>query len=500
MAARYNGGLMITRRKAMKKLGVLGGAVALAPHLVGCADDGPVSSTAGGPGGGGGGSGGGGSGGGGSGPSGPPITHIVCVCMENRSYDHYLGARSLLEGKPGDGLRAGMTNPSASGGAATIHRAAADCVADPPHGWDSSHLQWNDGQCDGFVREYEKRQGASVAPHVMGYQTREELPITWALADAYTSCDRYFASVMGPTWPNRMYWMAGQSFGMKANDFPPGGQFDGISIFHRAMEKGIPWSYYFNDLPALALVKGLSESPDVRYMKEFFEGARAGNLPPVSYVDPAFSLSDDHPPHHPILGQMFLLSIYEALAASPLWGNTLLVITYDEHGGFFDHVSPPKVPDDRASEGFDQLGFRVPALVIGPYAREGHVSSVTRDHTSVLRHVQNMFGLDPLTMRVSAANDLSETLDEVRLSSRKPRAAAPMPALMVDESMIDAACNYRASERTDLEKAMDDGKLPRHLDRRAQVRESIELGASELRRLGKGGFARLGGGRLWELG
>src|SRR5262245_61760854 len=128
---------MITRRKAIQKLGVIGGAAAVAPSLLGCDERKPP--------GGGGGEGGGGEGGGGGGDDGPPITHVVAVCMENRSYDHYFGARSLLEGKPGDRLRADMTNPSATGAPTMVHRSTIDCVPDPPHSWSASHMQFDLG-------------------------------------------------------------------------------------------------------------------------------------------------------------------------------------------------------------------------------------------------------------------------------------------------------------------------------------------------------------------
>src|SRR5262249_26126421 len=146
--------------------------------------------------------------------------------------------------------------------------------------------------------------------------------------------------------------------------------------------------------------------------------AAAGKLPPVTYIDPMFTANDDHPPHHPLLGQQLIAATYQALATSPHWERCLFVICYDEHGGFFGHVSPPSdAADERAADGFNQLGFRVPTLVIGPYVKQGYVSSVRRDHTSALRHIENVHGLAPLTMRDAAATDLSECLDEARLAS-----------------------------------------------------------------------------------
>jgi phospholipase C len=175
-------------------------------------------------------------------------------------------------------------------------------------------------------------------------------------------------------------------------------------------------------------------------MKEFFADAKAGKLPSVTYLDPPFAFGDDHPPHHPSYGQALIASVYNALATSPQWEQTLLVVTYDEHGGFYDHVAPPRAADERVADGFDQLGFRVPALVIGPYVKQGHVSSVVRDHTSALKHLEGMFGTEPLTARSTAATDLSELIDLDRLRRGEPAAPITIPTVMVDETNIPSAC------------------------------------------------------------
>lgn len=456
------------RRDALKGIGALAGAGAATRLLGACGDDisGPVEG----------------------------ITTLVVVCMENRSYDHYLGARSLLHGLPGDGLVEGMFNPGADGEPVAIYREIAPCVPDPPHGWSSSRVQWNGGANDGFMRAYIESQGASVGPHVMGYFTRDELPVTWAIADAHASCDRWFSSVLGPTWPNRMYLHSGQSGGLMSNDLPTQGGIDWPSIHHRLSEAGVPWAYYYQDLPFVPLFKGVELDGTIRrFMSDFFEDAEAGALPPVCFVEPAFSASDDHPPHHPMLGQQFLRAVYAALAASPQWNHCLLVVTYDEAGGFFDHVGPPLVTDDRADQGFDQLGFRVPAIVAGPYVKPGHVSSVVRDHTSVLAHIDRMFGLEPLSARSAAAADLSELIDQDRLAARDPLPPADLPAVEIDESMVDGACFGEGAARrtpTDLERLADAGFFPPELDRRREVRDGLHAIGERLDRLGAGRIRR----------
>jgi phospholipase C len=417
---------------------------------------------------------------------------MVVVMMENRSYDHYLGARGLLEGLPGDGLVDGMTNPDVDDTPIPIYRETDFCVADPPHSWNQSRTQWNGGLNDGFVRAYRAAHaGEKLSPYVMGYFGREDIPLTWALADSYASCDRWYSSLLGPTWPNRMYLHSGQSGGIMSNTLPTGG-IAWPAIQHELSDAGVSWAYYFNDLPFLALFRDLPASGLRSFVNDFFDDAAAGTLPAATFIDPGFLINDDHPPHHPIRGQAFLGSIYAALAASPQWENSLLVITYDEAGGFFDHVSPPLVADDRAEEGFDQLGFRVPTVVAGPYVKAGHVSSVVRDHTSVLAHLGGMFGIAPLTARVAAAADLSELLDEERLAAFDPAPPADVPAIEVDESTIEAECDDgdAPGARTDLERLADAGFFAPGLDRRSEARDVLYGIGDALERLNAGRIRR----------
>jgi phospholipase C len=377
------------RRDALKTLGGIAGTAGLSRLLGGCGGDGdPVG-----------------------------ITTIVYLMMENRSYDHQLGARSL-EGLPGDGLRAGMSNPDLDGVpiAPYVMNHDAGCIQhDPPHGWDTTRAQFNAGACDGFVTVHQLAHGSDrTLTEPMQYLTRNEAPASWALADAYTSCDRWFGSQMAPTWANRFYWLSGTSMGTMDNPLPDVIQWP--TVFHRLSDAGVSWKSYFTSLPTVSLIDGLDHESHVFRFSNFLADAAAGTLPQVSYIDPAFYENDDHPPAHPINGQEFIAAVYTALADSPQWKNCLLLVTYDEHGGFFDHVPPPKAVDDLAAQDFDQLGFRVPALVIGPYAKRGYVSSVVYDHTSALKHLESKFGLPPFTARVTAANDFLDCIDEDRLA------------------------------------------------------------------------------------
>ncbi len=451
----------VTRRAALQGLG----ATAAIPALAGCGDD---TET---------------------GPEPEPepeaaVDHFVILMMENRSYDHYLGSRAL-EGLPGDGLTSDMANVDLAGTPHPVYREDVLCVADPPHGWDSSHLQFNAGANDGFMSEYEADVGVGIAPHVMGYFTRDDLPVTHALADSYTSCDRYFCSVMGPTWPNRFYFHAAQSEGLRTNDSP---QELMTTIYDRLTEKGVSWGYFYTDLPFLLLLGASGVTPAV---PNFFDAAAAGTLPQVTVIDPGFALNDDHPPHHPLLGQQFIASVYQALATSPQWERTMLIITYDEHGGFFDHVPPPKVADDRAAEGFDQLGFRVPTVIVGPYIKEGHVSSVQYDHTSILKQIEVTFGLEPLTARDAAANDLSDAIDLDRLAAGEPNPPITLPVVEIDASQIDPACKTELrSQKSDIEIHADKGKIPKIYDLRHKRLETAFYIGDFLKKHGLGGIRR----------
>ena len=404
--------MTMNRRDALKTIGGLAGAATLGKFLPACSsDDGPVG-----------------------------ITTYVYLMLENRTYDHVLGARSWKEGKPGDGLRDGITQPDANGQQVALYEpdlmVQNMCVGhDPNHGWDGSRLQWNNGANDGFLTVHQQEFPGATEP--LEYLTRKQAPVTWALADAYTSCDRWFSSILGPTLPNRFYWHAATSCGFRSNDVLTNvSNLSVPTIYHRLKEANIEWAYYFGSLPVVSALANFAApynlssdyvGPRVKRfgdsevgVGDFFKDCEAGKLPPVTYIDPFFYLNDDHPPAHPMLGQQLIASIYTALAKSPHWKNCMFVVTYDEHGGFYDHVSPPMTEDDTLEkfgvDGFKQLGFRVPALVMGPYAKKGHVSSTQYDHTSALKHLANAFDLEDLNPRMAAANDLTDCIDMERLA------------------------------------------------------------------------------------
>jgi phospholipase C len=461
---------MMKRRDALKAMGGLAGAATLGKVLPGCGggDDGPVG-----------------------------ITTVVCLMMENRTYDHYFGARKLLEGLPGDGLVAGMSNPNRLGVDVEIYAtggADAVCVLDPPHGWDDGFLQYNSGAMDGFLTVHQNRHDSDTLNDPMSYLTRDHLPASWGIADAYVTCDRWFCSMFGPTWPNRMYWHTGTSQGITSNDLPTGG-FNWTSIYHRLVEKEVEYAYYYGDVPVLAVIEDIPGNVDrIFRMEDFFDHAAAGTLPPVVYIDPAFSSNDDHPPHHTMLGQQLIASIYTALANSPQWKNCLFVVTYDEGGGYYDHVAPPNdAADEFAAEGFNQLGVRVPTFVAGPYVKQGEVISTRYDHTSMLKHIENMFGLDPLSARTTAANDLIDCLDLDRLERGDWAPPAEIPAVEINEDDITAQCTAAAERKDDHVVLALADKYPRIIkpfDRRDQVRDYLYMIGDYLERHNRGRIIR----------
>ncbi|MCA9772218.1 MAG: alkaline phosphatase family protein [Myxococcales bacterium] len=419
-----------------------------------------------------------------------PIDTIVTVMMENRSFDHYFGSYRLLEGRMDiDGLTGAEMNLTPDATPVGPFDLGEFCISDPPHSWGAGRAQFDGGANDGFVREHFNRTGTfEKARQVMGYHERNQLPFYYGLADEFVLCQNWFCSVLGPTWPNRFYVHAGTSGGTRSNDFPTEAF---PSIYDRLNEAGISWKYYYSDLPFLALFvdRIAAYAPNMRPIQEFYDDAAAGTLPNYCFVDPSFALADDHPPHHVQLGQSFVSSVFHALAGSPQWDRSAFFLTYDEWGGFYDHVPPPTTDDDRVSEGFDQLGFRVPSIVAGPYAKRGAVTSGIHDHASILAFLEWFWDLEPLTKRDAAADHLVETFDTARVLAKTPREAPTLPEVIVDESQFRPFCIFEAlGDATDLEIAADKGRIPRVLDRRPYLWDTMATVLTELQRHGKGGL------------
>ncbi|HVX17882.1 MAG TPA: alkaline phosphatase family protein [Acidimicrobiales bacterium] len=337
-----------------------------------------------------------------------PIDHVVVVMMENRSFDHWLGwlatDHAWLEAgrsRYGKTFRVEadqrQTFAGPNGPVATRHwpggRAAGDGFRgcghpDPGHTWTQGRAQRDRG----FLGT-----GSGNDEFALGYYEAADLPFTSALARRFTVCDHSHASLLASTYPNRMYLHSAQSGGIKGNQLPPAGGLPWDTIWDRLAKAGVSARYYSTDLPVTLLwgTRLLSINSQV---DDYFADCKAGKLPAVTMVDPGFiggSRTDDHPHGDVHAGERFLQDVFRAFAASPHWEHGLFVLTYDEWGGFFDHVRPATFADQRLSaedsENFGQGGFRVPTVVASPYARRGYVDHTVFDHTSILRFIEWRF-------------------------------------------------------------------------------------------------------------
>jgi len=390
-----------------------------------------------------------------------PIDTIVVVMMENRSTDHYFGSATFREGWTIEGLTGDETNPRIDGTPVGVFQMNNLTPDDPPHQWADCHLQWNLGANDGFVIVHENEHPASY-DEVMGYHVRSQIPVLYSLADDYTLFDHWFGSSMAGTWPNRFYMHAATAGGQQQN-VPVLGL---NTVWDLLADAGISHANYYSDVP---WAWGAFVDPFASYTEsidQFFDAAAQGTLPAFSVIDPNFGLlpggeggNDDHPSHDITLGQVFLGSVYQALAQSPHWERCLLIITYDEHGGFYDHVSPPKTTDTLVP--FQQLGHRVPSLAIGPHVRRGCINSTVLDHVSVVSTITRRFGLTPLNQRVTATADVSSAINPELL--RDPQPPAPIPKLAVSVSEV---LSKRGSGQDELAAMIASGDVVLPPDRR----------------------------------
>ncbi len=273
----------------------------------------------------------------------------------------------------------------------------------------------------------------------MAYYTGQEIPFYYSLASTFPVCDRYFCSVLAQTYPNRRFLLAGTAFGLIAtvdssiNGIPPNG-----TIFDRLNAHGISWASYASDVSFLYVISDIvKRNPSrMKTLEQFHADARAGTLPAVSYVDPNLLTGTEENPQDISLGEHFVSTVVDSLLNSPAWDRTLFVWTYDEHGGYYDHVPPPPAipPDDIPPDisptdqpgGYDRYGFRVPTVVMSPYSRAHFVSHTVYDHTSVLKTIERKWNLPAMTYRDANANDLLDCLDlSKRTFADPPTLAAP---------------------------------------------------------------------------
>jgi phospholipase C len=431
------------------------------------------------------------------------IEHVVIFINENRSFDSYYGTYRGVRGFH-DRTALPLTDGSGKsifyqpfpgeagepyGGHLLPFRfntfEGGECVNDISHQWAAMHECWNGGAMDGFLSTHLRTNGLHDGPNTMGYYTREDLPFFHALADAFTICDEYHCSVMGPTDPNRCYTMSasidpeGRHGGPcletlttdRAQQF---GKFTWKTYPEQLQAAGVTWKIYstpdgdYGD-NVLPYFKAYQEDPQLaanaftpQFPTDFIADCSAGTLPQVSWVLCSL-VESEHPPAAVTYGEVALAQILDALTSNQaLWETTALFATYDENGGFFDHVPPPVAPAGTKGEyltveplptaaegvrGPIGLGFRVPMLVISPFSRGGLVCSHVFDHTSTLRFLERRFGpavpnLSP--WRRSHTGDLTAAFNFA--SPSEPSVPTlPSPSL-TDQRVLNSDCPTQAPD------------------------------------------------------
>lgn len=413
------------------------------------------------------------------------VEHIVVLMLENRSFDHMLGflytdaGNASPSGQPYEGLTGTESNPGSAGQAVTVFRIEPTTPnayfmpgADPGEGYMATNDQLFTSDkgpaspaeapsMQGFVKNFaytlgwqSRESGWSIVPgttanDIMGCYTPQSVPVLSALASGYAVCDHWFGSVPTETLPNRAFALAATSQGHMDDKTRT---FTAPSIFGLLGQHGVSWGIYGYDAEPLTKRTftdiASASGGTIGKFADFRAAAAAGSLPAFSFLEPAWSSTGNsqHPNYDVAAGEQFIHDIYEALRGGADWPQTLLVITYDEHGGCYDHVPPPSgavPPDNAAGEfGFDftRFGVRVPTVLVSPLIAAGTVfrvpaGSMPLDHTSVLKTVQQRWGLPSLTSRDAAATGLADVLtltaprsDDVLAGVTVPQSGGPSPA------------------------------------------------------------------------
>lgn len=408
-----------------------------------------------------------------------PFDHIVVVVMENHSFDNVLGALPVNGQALADGLtfadgKATNSNPAPAGFIAEDDRVYSFPLETTEQGvevfqtWNATHEQIDGGSMQGFARS-----AASNQP--MGYYSHKLLPFSYWLANTFALANRWFCSAPCQTYPNRRFLFAGTAYGNVATTReclddppPPNG-----TIFDLMTEHGVSWRNYFTDLPATMVIPTIIERyrENIQPLAEFKRDCKARRLPNVSFVDPGLGLltevgqfladhtsmrlladaleplgGSEEAPQDVAFGERWAYDVIRLVIDSPAWPRTLLIYTYDEHGGYYDHVPPPAaIPPDAIEPrlapgdtpgGYDIYGPRVPAIVVSPYSRAHAVSDTEYDHTSVLATIEAKWNLPALTHRDANANPVLGLLDFSRPALLKPPRPRRPPGMLL-EAILD---------------------------------------------------------------
>jgi phospholipase C len=326
-----------------------------------------------------------------SGAATSPVSHVVVIVQENHTFDNYFG-----------------TFPGASGvknDPPTVHPYhITGAITDLCHSTVCAHQDYNNGRMDGFLQSEGSTQ-------TFGYYDQRDIPYYWGLAQNYTLFDNYFTSAMGPSLPNHLYIVAGQDAGVPDSvSLHPSDMHIG-SIANTMEAAKVSWGYYspytVGNENALGLISSIDGNGTMMQNEKttdtFLTDLHAGKMPSVSYIMGQDG-QNEHPPYDISTGQAWVKSIISAIQASPYWSSTAIFVTWDDYGGWYDHVAPPQV--DRYG-----LGFRVPLLMVSPFAKQGYIDHTLSDHTSLMKFIERTFGLPSVTQRDASASDLMDALN-----------------------------------------------------------------------------------------
>ena len=428
------------------------------------------------------------------------VAHVVLLMQENRSFDHYFGSLAGVRGfgdphalrlasgrdvfhQPDEGNPSGYLLPFHL----DTHASSAQKIPSTSHAWSVQHEAWNQGRMDRWLAAHRKADKAH-APYVMGYYERADIPFHFALAEAFTICDAYHSSVLGPTWPNRMMWMTGtidpdgHGGGPITGNRVPRQGYRWTTYAERLQQAGVSWKVYqeqdnygcnmlenFAAFRQAAPGSPLHERGVARGRRgQFEDDARNDRLPAVSWIIPT-STESEHPDYLPAAGAAFIASKIDAIAANPkVWAKTVFILSYDENDGLFDHVAPPSPPAGTAGEFVRGqpigAGYRVPCIVVSPWSAGGWVCSEPFDHTSVLRFLEAFTGVREPNIsdwRRSTFGDLRTALRFAQARAAAPRlpdARAALAQARDDVARLPAPSLPGATQRAP---GQESGRRPR---------------------------------------
>lgn len=403
------------------------------------------------------------------------INHIVFTMQENRSFDHYFGKLPQYrasKGYPGtvDGLPADASNPAADDPSQKVlpYHLSTECHENLSPYWNEAHLQFNrnapntDTQLmDGFVlaaANYSRQTDPAEGPfydmegkRAMGYYDQTDLPYYYELFSQFAISDRYFASVPTNTLTNRMYLLAATSQGRVSPTFPTPEQLKVDTIFDLCEKAGVTWKIYCNgpDTYYQWFTGYNTKQSKVVDAEEFIKDCANGTLPQVSMIESGTASGlDEHPRNNVQEGSAYMKRFFDALMASSLWQKSIMMLTYDEGGGFYDHVPPPNMPapDDIPPQlqsndfagNFQRLGTRVPFVVVSPWVKKHYVSHTPIDHTAIMRLIQKRFDLPTLSKRDAASHDLLDMFNFASMSFATPPALPAQPVTGVCNNQLVA--------------------------------------------------------------